>query len=74
MIRVIRSGIGNVIQHFLSIQAVSFRNGEKTNRPKSSLRVDVQALALSTTHINGQLTRYGEGMTELRLPRPKLPK
>ena len=52
MIRVICSSIGNIIQHFFSIQAVSFRNSEKTNWTESALRVDIQALSLPTTHVH----------------------
>ena len=65
MIRVVCSSIGNIIQHFFSIQAVPLCNREKTNRPESSLCVDVQTLAFSPTHVHWQLTCYGERMTQL---------
>lgn len=73
MIRIICSGVGNIIQHLFSVQAISFRNREKTNGAESALRVDIQALSLSTTHVYRQLTCYGECVAQLRLSRPELP-
>jgi len=74
VIRIVRSSIGNVIQHFFSVQAISLCNSEKTNGTESTLRVDVQALSFPATHVYRQLACNGERMTQLRLPRPELPK
>ena len=74
MIGIVCSSIGNVIQHLLSVQAISFCDREKTNGAESALRVDVQALSLPTAHVYWQLTCYGECVAELRLSRPELPK
>jgi len=73
VIRIVCSSIGNVIQHFFSVQAVSLRNSEKTNRTESALRVNVQALSFSAAHVHRQLACNGECMTQLRLSRPELP-
>ena len=74
MIRVICSCIGDIIQYFFSVQAVSLCNSEKTNGAESTLRIDVQALSLPTAHVYWELACYGEGMTQLRLSGPELPK
>jgi len=74
VIRVICSCIGNIIQYFFSVQAVSLCNSEKTNGTESALRVDVQTLSLPTTHVHWELARYGECMAQLGFSRPELPK
>lgn len=65
MIRIVGPSIGNIIQHFFSVQAVSLSDREKTNRPEGTLCVDVQTLSFTPTHVHWQLTRYRERMTKL---------
>jgi len=71
MICVVRSGIGNIVQDFFSIQAVPLRDSKESNRSESALGVDVKAFSFSAAHVHRQLTCYGECMAQLRLPRPK---
>lgn len=55
MIRIVRSSIRDVVQHLFSIQTVPLSNREETLRTECPLRVDVETLALSSFHINGEL-------------------
>ena len=43
-------------------------------RSESPLGVDVQTFALCAAHVDGQLTRDGESVTQLRLARSKFAK
>ena len=49
-------------------------NGGKGNGsvPEGSFRVDVEALSLGASHVNGQLTCDGHGVTKLTLSRSEL--
>ena len=40
--------------------------------PEGSFRVDVEALSLGASHVNGQLTCDGHGVTKLTLSRSEL--
>ena len=74
VIRIVCPSIGNIIKHLFSVQAVPLRNSKKANGAESPLRVNVQALPLSATHVYRQLTRNGERVAKLRLACPELPK
>ena len=72
MISIMSPRIGDIIQHLLPIQSIPFRNRKQPHRTKRALRVNVKTLAFSAAHIDGQLTCYCEGMTDLGFPRSKL--
>lgn len=74
MVRVVCSCICNVVQHLLSIQAIALRYCKQTNRTEGTFGINVQALALSSTHRHRKLTSDGEGMTNLGFPRSELAK
>jgi hypothetical protein len=72
MVRIICSSIGDIVQHFFSVQTVSLRNSEKTNRTEGPLGVNIQALSLPTTHVHRQLACDCKRVAQLRLSRPEL--
>ena len=47
-------------------------NGGKRSVPEGSFGVDVEALSLGASHVNGQLTCDGHGVTKLTLSRSEL--
>jgi len=65
VIRIVCSCVCNIIQYFFSVQAVSLCNREKANGTEGALRVDVQALSLSTTHVYRQLACDRERVAQL---------
>lgn len=73
MVGVVRPCIGHVIKHLLAVQTQPLRNMQQTNGTESTLGVDVQALSLASTHVNGKLTCHRESMADLRFSGTELP-
>jgi hypothetical protein len=67
MVRIIRPRICHIVQDLLPAQAVSLRNGEEPNGTESSLGVDVETLAFTTTHTYGQLACHCKRVAYLGL-------
>lgn len=65
MIRIVGARICHIIQDLFTRKTVSISDRQQTHRPKSSLGVYVQTLALATAHVKGQLTGDCEGMANL---------
>ena len=74
MVRVVRPRVCNVVQHFLAVQTQALCDGQQPNRTEGPLRVDIQALALATTHVHGQLARHRQSVADLRFTRTELAK
>ena len=67
MVRVVGSGIGHIVQHIIPTQLVSLGHGQQSLRAEGAFGVDVQTFAFGAAHINGQLTRDGQSVGQLRL-------
>jgi len=74
VVRIVSSGVSNVIQNLLSVQAISLCNGEEANGTECTLRVNIETFALATSHANWQLARHSKGVAQLGLSGPKLAK
>ena len=64
----------NSVWNFWNARKKNALNGGKRNGsvPEGSFRVDVEALSLGASHVNGQLTCDGHGVTKLTLSRSEL--
>lgn len=55
MIGVVGPRVRDVVEDIFAVHAVTFRDGEQTLGTEGPLRVDVEALALASLHVAGQL-------------------
>lgn len=70
MIGVVGPRVRDVVEDVFAVHAVTFGDGEQTLGTEGTLRVDVEALALASLHVAGQLWREING--QLRVPHTKL--
>ena len=74
MIRVVCTGICNIIQDFLADETESLCDCEQPHRSECSLCIDVETLAFTATHVEGQLAGHCERMADLTLTCSELSK
>ena len=67
VVRVVGSGVGDVVQDFFAGEAVAVGDGEEAHRAEGAFGVDVEAFALAAAHVEGKLAGYGEGVADLGL-------
>lgn len=70
MIGVVGPRVRDVVENVFAVHTVAFSDGEQTLGTEGTLRVDVEALALATLHVAGQLWCQIEG--QLGVPHTKL--
>lgn len=69
MVGVVGPSVGDVVEDVLSVHAVTLGDGEETDGTESALGVDVEALALSSLHVDGELwmkSTYEQRVNELQ--------
>ena len=74
MITVIGTSVGNVVEDLFAVEAVPVGDCQTADGTKGTFGVDVEALALATTHVKGELAGDGEGVADLRLAGAELAK
>jgi hypothetical protein len=74
MVGIVSSSIGHIVEDFLSNKPVSLGNCQESNWSEGSLGIDVETLALASTHIKGQLASYCKSMANLTLSRSEFSK
>jgi hypothetical protein len=74
MVGIVSSSISDIVEDFLSNESVSLGNRQESNWPEGSLGIDVETLALTSTHIKGQLAGYCKSVADLTLSRSEFSK
>mmetsp|Transcript_59707 Transcript_59707/g.90022 ORF Transcript_59707/g.90022 Transcript_59707/m.90022 type:complete len:281 (+) Transcript_59707:189-1031(+) len=74
VLRVMRAGIGDVLQRYRWVHPEAFGNRLKTLGAKGTLRVDVDRFSFRSAFRNRKLAGHTQGMTELGLPCSELSK
>lgn len=74
MVRVVGARVRYVVKNLFTVETEALCDSQQPNGAERALRVDVEALALATTHAHGQLASDGECVAELRLARAELAK
>lgn len=49
MVRIVGASVGDVVQHIIAIQLVSFGHGQQSFRTKCALGIDVQTFSFTAT-------------------------
>lgn len=71
MVRVVGSGVGDVVKHVLWVQPVALGDLHEALRAECALSVNVQALALAASHVDWELACHAERVAQLRFAGPK---
>ncbi|KAI3485224.1 hypothetical protein L1887_51509 [Cichorium endivia] len=72
VVGVVGTRIRHVVEHLFAVEPVTLGDSEQTSGTEGTFRVDVQALALASAHVDRKLAGDCQCMAELTLARPEL--
>jgi hypothetical protein len=72
VVAVVGARVGDVVEHLTLLEVEAPGDVHEALGTEGALSADVQTLALSAAHVEGQLTRDGQHVTQLRLPGAEL--
>lgn len=74
MVRVVGTGVGDVVEYLFSTQAVPVCYAEQANRPECAFGVDIETFSFAAAHVEGELACHGEGVADLGFARSEFAK